>query len=68
MSPQYQAHVCVLLKGLAFHWRNTIVWHYTFGPAQKRKFTPSWVAIHYFAADPRRFTFNLDAARVPSAR
>ena len=68
IGPQYQAELCVLLKGLGFHWRNTIVWHYTFGPAQQQKFTPSWAAVHYFTADPKRFTFHGDAVRVPSAR
>src|SRR5262245_18553526 len=48
IGPQYQAEVCVPLKQLGFHWRNTIIWHYTFGPCQKRKFTPSWTALHYF--------------------
>jgi site-specific DNA-methyltransferase (adenine-specific) len=58
----------VLLKRLGFAWRNTIVWHQTFGQAQQRKFTPSWVAIHYVVKRGGPFTFNADAVRVPSAR
>jgi site-specific DNA-methyltransferase (adenine-specific) len=68
MSYHYQAEVLVLLKGLGFHHRNTIAWYNTFGQAQKRKFTPSWTAIHYVTKHPTSFTFNADAVRVPSAR
>jgi site-specific DNA-methyltransferase (adenine-specific) len=65
---RYQAEVCVLLKGLGFHWRNTISWHYTFGRCQKKKFTPSWTALHYLVMHPRHFTFNADDVRVRSTR
>lgn len=68
IGARYQAELCVLLKSLGFHWRNTVVWHYTFGPAQPRKLTPSWVALHYFTVHPTDFLFNADAVRVPSAR
>jgi site-specific DNA-methyltransferase (adenine-specific) len=68
IGPQYQAELLVLLKGLGFHWRNSIIWHYTFGPCQQRKFTPSWTAIHYLTMDPTSFTFNWEAVAVPSAR
>jgi site-specific DNA-methyltransferase (adenine-specific) len=64
----HQAEAAVMLKGLGLHWRNTVPWHFTFGPCQSRKFTPSWVPLHYFAKDPRRFTFNRDAVAIPSAR
>jgi site-specific DNA-methyltransferase (adenine-specific) len=68
MGAQLQAEALVLLKQIGFHWRNTLVWHQTFGQAQKRKFTPSWVAVHYVTKHPGEFTFNADAVRVPSAR
>jgi hypothetical protein len=63
-----QAEVAVMLKRLGFVWRNTAVWHYAFGPCQRKKLTPSWVALHYFVRDARWFTFNVDAVRVPSQR
>jgi site-specific DNA-methyltransferase (adenine-specific) len=63
-----QAELCVLLKRLGLHWRNTVPWHYGFGQHQERKLTPSWVALHYFVKDPGQFTFNRDAVWVPSAR
>ena len=63
-----QARVYVLLESLGLYWRNSIIWHYTFGPHQKRKFVPSWQVVHGFGAHPRRLTFNADSVRVPSAR
>jgi site-specific DNA-methyltransferase (adenine-specific) len=64
----HQAEAAVMLKALGLHWRNTIVWHYSFGPCQKKKFTRSWAALHYFVKDTKRFTLNRDAVAVPSAR
>lgn len=63
-----QAEVYVMLERLGLHWRNTAVWNYNFGPHQKRKFVPSWQALHWFTVDAKRFTFNADAVREPSAR
>jgi site-specific DNA-methyltransferase (adenine-specific) len=68
MGAWLQAESLLLLKRLGFNFRNTIPWYNTFGQAQKRKFTPSWTAIHYVTMHPREFTFNADAIRVPSAR
>jgi site-specific DNA-methyltransferase (adenine-specific) len=48
--------------------RNWIVWHYTFGVNCTRKFNRSHAHIFYYVADPKRFAFNADAVRVPSAR
>lgn len=67
-GPTIQAEVKVMLEALDLHHRQTVIWHYTFGPCQSRKFTPSWQALHWFTRDPERFTFNADAVRVPSAR
>ena len=49
-------------------WRNTIVWFYRFGPHQKGKFGRDHQQILYYVCDPKHFTFNADAVRVPSAR
>jgi site-specific DNA-methyltransferase (adenine-specific) len=68
IGPQFQAEVPVLLRELGFYSRNTVIWHYTFGPHQKAKFVPSWAALHYLVRDPARFTFNQQAVLVPSAR
>jgi site-specific DNA-methyltransferase (adenine-specific) len=63
-----QAEVKMRIDHAGFRWRNTVVWHYTFGPAQKSNFTPSWVALHYHIASPNGWTWNPEAVRVPSAR
>jgi site-specific DNA-methyltransferase (adenine-specific) len=68
MTPRWLGKVSGLLEGLGLCWRRTVVWHYTFGPAQQRNLTPSWQALLYFVRDPGRFTFHADAVRVPSAR
>ena len=48
--------------------RNWIIWHYTFGVNCTKKFNRSHAHILYYVADPKRFTFNADSVRVPSAR
>jgi site-specific DNA-methyltransferase (adenine-specific) len=48
--------------------RNWVIWHYTFGVHCTRKFTRSHAHLHYFTRHPKRFTFNDEAIRVPSAR
>jgi site-specific DNA-methyltransferase (adenine-specific) len=63
-----QARIYAMLEELCLHWRNSIIWHCTFGPNQRKKFAPCWQMIHVFAVDTQRFTFNADAVRVPSAR
>lgn len=63
-----QSKVHSMLRAMALHWRNSVVWHYTFGPHQKKKFVPSWQMLHWFTVDAKDFTFNDEAIRVPSAR
>jgi site-specific DNA-methyltransferase (adenine-specific) len=53
---KYQAEVYMMLKRIGFHLRDTIVWAYAFGPAQQRRFTPAWVAIHYATMHPKNCT------------
>ncbi len=68
IGSRYQAEIKYLMDKVGFHWRDTIIWHYSFGPSQEGKLTPSWVAIHYATMDPKRWTWNTDEVRVPSAR
>jgi site-specific DNA-methyltransferase (adenine-specific) len=44
------------------------VWYYTFGVHCTHKFTRSHAHLFHFVKDARKFTFNADAVRVPSAR
>jgi site-specific DNA-methyltransferase (adenine-specific) len=48
--------------------RSWVIWYYTFGVNCKYKFSRSHTHLFYFVKDPRNFTFNADAIRVPSAR
>jgi site-specific DNA-methyltransferase (adenine-specific) len=68
IGDEYAAEIKVRLDGLGLSLRNWIVWYYTFGTHCVRKFTRSHAHIFYYAADPKHFTFNADAVRVPSAR
>jgi site-specific DNA-methyltransferase (adenine-specific) len=58
----------IRLDALGFSMRNWIIWHYTFGVHCTKKFNRSHAHIFYYVADPKRFTFNADTVRVPSAR
>jgi DNA modification methylase len=68
LDPRYVGGAMDDLRAMGFHWRNTIIWHYTFGQNQKKKFTPSYTPILYFTRHAKDFTFNADAVRIPSAR
>jgi site-specific DNA-methyltransferase (adenine-specific) len=59
---------CTRDPSLKLTCRNWVIWHYTFGVNCKRKFTRSHTHLLYFVKDPKNFTFNADAIRVPSAR
>jgi len=48
--------------------RSWVIWYYTFGVHCKRKFSRSHTHLFHFVKDPKNFTFNGDAIRVPSAR
>jgi DNA modification methylase len=68
IGDEYVAELKVRLDALGMVMRNWIVWHYTFGVNCKRKFNRSHAHILYYVMDPKRFTFNAAAVRVPSAR
>jgi site-specific DNA-methyltransferase (adenine-specific) len=48
--------------------RSWVVWYYTFGVNCTNKFSRSHAHLFYMVKDPKSFTFNADAVRVPSAR
>lgn len=68
IGDEFAAEIKVRLDDLGLHMRNWIIWHYTFGVNCKRKFNRSHAHIFYYVVDPKRFTFNDAAIRVPSAR
>jgi site-specific DNA-methyltransferase (adenine-specific) len=68
IGDEYVAELKVRLDALGLSMRNWIVWHYTFGVNCTKKFNRSHAHLLYYVVDPKRFTFNADAIRVPSAR
>jgi len=68
IGDEFVAEHKVRLDALGLALRNWIVWHYTFGVNCTKKFNRSHAHILYYAKDPKRFTFNPDDIRVPSAR
>src|SRR5262245_4139228 len=68
IGDEYAAEMKVRLDACGLTMRNWIVWHYTFGVHCTRKFNRSHAHIFYYVNDARRFTFNADCVRVPSAR
>lgn len=69
IGDEFAAELKVLCtRDLGLHCRNWVVWFYTFGVHCTRKFTRSHAHLLYFVKNPRSFTFNADAVRVPSAR
>jgi DNA modification methylase len=69
IGDEYAAELKVLCtRELGFHCRSWVVWFYTFGVHCTHKFTRSHAHLFHFVKDPKRFTFNSLAVRVPSAR
>ena len=58
----------IVHRELSLSLRSWVVWYYTFGVNCANKFSRSHAHLLYFVRDPKQFTFNADAIRVPSAR
>jgi len=68
IGDDYAAEVRLIGRRLGLHLRNWVIWHYTFGQNTKSKFARSHTHLFYWTRDPREFTFNDMAVRIPSAR
>lgn len=68
IGDDYAANVKIIGDELGLVMRNWIIWHYTFGQQTKNKFARAHTHIFYFVNDPKNFTFNDHAVRVPSDR
>jgi site-specific DNA-methyltransferase (adenine-specific) len=69
IGDEYAAEMKVLFhRELGLSLRSWVIWYYTFGVNCTRKFSRSHAHLFYFVNDPKRFTFNDQAIRVPSAR
>ncbi|MHC4982312.1 MAG: DNA-methyltransferase [Planctomycetota bacterium] len=68
IGDEYAAEVRIIARRLGLHLRNWIIWHYTFGQNTQRKFARSHTHLFYWTKEPKGFTFNDAAVRIPSAR
>jgi site-specific DNA-methyltransferase (adenine-specific) len=58
----------IFQRELGLKCRSWVIWYYTFGVNCKAKFSRSHTHLFHFVKNPKAFTFNADAIRVPSAR
>ena len=65
-DPRWAGRFQCLLEDLGLHYRETVIWHETFGVYCETKFGRDHRPIFRFTAHPRRQVFHPD--RVPSAR
>lgn len=68
IGDEFAAEINMILKKAGFCFRNWIIWYYTFGQNQRKKFNRSHTHILYFTKNKEKFTFNDKNIRVPSAR
>ncbi len=68
IGDEFAAEINIILKKTGFYFRNWIIWYYTFGQNQRKKFNRAHTHILYFTKDKELFTFNDKDIRVPSAR
>ncbi len=69
IGDEYAAEVKLIAQNdLGLVCRSWVIWYYTFGVNCVRKFSRSHAHLFHFVKDARRFTFNDEAIRVPSAR
>jgi site-specific DNA-methyltransferase (adenine-specific) len=69
IGDEYAAELKLIFqKELGFTCRSWVIWYYTFGVNCTKKFSRSHAHLFHFVKDAKRFTFNSQAIRVPSAR
>ncbi len=68
IGDEYAAELKILSQEIGFACRSWVIWYYTFGVNCTKKFTRSHAHLFHFVRDEKRFTFNAEAIRVPSAR
>lgn len=68
IGDEWAAECQVIARKVGFHLRSWVIWYYTFGVNSPGKFTRSHAHLLYFTKHQKKFTFNADSIRVPSAR
>lgn len=62
------ADTVVALRSAGLHFRNHVCWAESFGTQTNKKFSRCHRTWLYYVKDPRRFVFNAETVKVPSAR
>lgn len=68
IGDEFAAEINIILKKLGFNFRNWIIWYYTFGQNQRKKFNRSHTHILYYTKSKDKFCFDDSQIRIPSAR
>ena len=68
IGDEFAGEISIILKKTGFYFRNWIIWYYTFGQNQRKKFNRAHTHILYFTKDKEHFVFNDKDIRIPSAR
>jgi site-specific DNA-methyltransferase (adenine-specific) len=69
IGDEFAAELKVMMQqDLRLSCRSWVVWYYTFGVNCKNKFSRSHAHLFHMVKDAKRFTFNAESVRVPSAR
>ncbi|MGC8738404.1 MAG: DNA-methyltransferase [Candidatus Hydrogenedens sp.] len=68
IGDEFAGEISIILKKIGFYFRNWIIWYYTFGQNQRKKFNRAHTHILYFTKDRTKFTFNDKEIRIPFAR
>jgi DNA modification methylase len=68
IGDEFAAEINIILKRKGLHFRNWIIWYYTFGQNQRKKFNRAHTHILYWTKHKSNFTFNDFDIRIPSAR
>lgn len=58
IGDEFAAEINIILKQTGFHYRNWIIWYYTFGQNQRKKFNRAHTHIFYFTKDKENFIFD----------
>jgi len=68
IGDDFAAELKLAFRDLGFRCRSWVVWYYTFGVHCTKKFSRSHTHLFHLVKNPKAFTFNGDAVKVPSAR
>jgi len=68
INDEHADYFGIMLRKFGFHRRSWVKWYETFGVNCTKKFNRTSRHLFYCVKNPKAFTFNADAIRVPSAR